>query len=178
MENGGRTVMSYKSADDPNPDPAARTNLFRALQTPRMECELLGIQHQGGPLNWQSGDYVVQRDAIGDPWLRGTGFIAGATVRGIVSREVDTIPGTATPASSCGHELTVFFHRENGGDGAGNADGVRYVTAAGVSVFAAGSLNFSWGLDDMPGNPAMEHGLVDNRLQRFMHNAFASMGAY
>ena len=37
MEAGGRTLMSYKSADDPNPDPAARTNLFRALQPPRLE---------------------------------------------------------------------------------------------------------------------------------------------
>jgi hypothetical protein len=178
MENGGRTVMSYKSGDDPNPDPSARTNLFRALQPPRLECDLLGIQHQGGPLNWLNGDYVVQADAIGDPWLRGTGLIAGDTVRGIVSREVDTIPGTASRSSSCGHELTVFFHRENGGDGAGNADAVRYTTALGSPVFAGGSLNFSWGLDDVPGDSHMTHGLVDPRLQRFTHNMFAAMGAF
>ena len=178
LENGGRTVMSYKSGDDPNPDPAARTNLFRALQSPRMECELLGIQHQGGPLNWQDGDYVVQPDAVGDPWLNGTGFAAGDVVHGVVSREVDTIPGTASRGSSCGHELTVFFHRENGGDGAGNADAVRYVTALGSSVFAAGSLNFSWGLDDFSSDSHMNHGLVDPRLQRFAHNMFAASGAY
>ena len=178
MEDGGRTVMSYKSADDPNPDPAARTNLFRALQPPRLECDLMGVQHQGGPLTWTDGDYVVQADATGDPWLRGTGLAAGDTVRGVVSREVDTIPGTASRGSSCGHELTVFFHRENGGDGAGNADAVRYTTAGGSTVFAAGSLNFSWGLDDLPGNPRMGHGLSDARLQRFVHNMFADMGAF
>jgi hypothetical protein len=178
LENGGRTVMSYKSGDDPNPDPQARTNLFRALSPPRMECDLVGIQHQGGPLNWPEGDYVAQADATGDPWLQGTGLVAGAAVRGIVSREVDTIPGTASRGSSCGHELTVFFHRENGGDGAGNADATRYTTTFGSAVFAAGSLNFAWGLDDMPGNSHMTHGLADPRLQRFTHNMFASMGAY
>jgi hypothetical protein len=178
MENGGRTVMSYKSSGDPNPDPSARTTLFRALQPPRLECDLMGVQHQGGPLNWSDGGYVVQPDGLGDPWLRGTGFRAGDTVPGIVSREVDTIPGTASRASSCGHELTVFFHRENGGDGAGNADAVRYTTPAGSTVFAAGSLNFGWGLDDMPGNSHMIHGLADARLQRFAHNMFAAMGAY
>lgn len=178
MEDGGRTVMSYKSADDPNPDAAARTDLFRALQPPRLECELMGVQHQGGPLTWTDGDYVVQADALGDPWLRGTGLKPGDAVQGIVSREVDTIPGTASRASSCGHELTVFLHRENGGDGAGNADAVRYTTASGASVFAAGSLNFSWGLDDAPDNSHMRHGLADPRLQRFVHNMFAAMGAY
>ena len=178
MQDGGRTIMSYKSAEDPNPDPWARTNLFRALSPPRVECALLGIQHQGGRLQWQDGDYAVQPDALADPWLKGTGFAAGMSVRGIVSREVDTIPGTQSRDSSCGHELTVFFHRENGGDSAGNADAVRYTTAAGSAVFAAGSLNFSWGLDDVPDDPGMQHGLVDARLQRFVDNMFASMGSY
>ena len=172
LENGGRTVMSYKSAADPNPDPSARTNLFRALDPPRYECALIGIQHQGGLLNWSDGDYTVQADAIGDPWLTGTGFTAGDVVHGVVSRESDTIPASQTRDSSCGNQLTVFFHRENGGDGAGNADAVRYTTPVGSSVFAAGSLNFAWGLDDAG------HGLADARLQRFMHNAFAAMGAY
>jgi hypothetical protein len=178
MENGGRTVMSYKSVEDPNPDPSARTSLFRALEPPRLECDLMGVQHQGGPLTWPDGDYVVQGGARGDPWLRGTGLNVGDSVRGIVSREVDTIPGTASEASSCGHELTVFFHRELGGDGAGNADAVRYTTALGSFVFAAGSLNFSWGLDDAADNNHMRHGLADDRLQRFAHNMFAAMGAY
>ena len=178
MEDGGRTVMSYKSGDDPNPDPAARTNLFRALQPPRLECDLMGVQHQGGPLNWPDGDYVVEGDAAGDPWLRGTGLRTGDVLRGIVSREVDTIPATSSRDASCGHELTVFFHRELGGDGSGNADAVRYTAPSGATVFAAGSLNFAWGLDDFPANGLMGHGLADPRLQRFAHNMFASMGAF
>lgn len=178
LQDGARTIMSYKSADDPNPDPAARTNLFRALQPPRLECGLVGIQHQGGPLNWPEGDYAVQHEALSDPWLRQTGFVGGDSVRGIVSREVDTIPGTQTRSSSCGHELTVFFHREKGGDGAGNADAVRYAALSGAKVFAAGSLNFSWGLDDFEANQHMTHGLTDVRLQRFAHNMFSDMGAY
>ncbi len=176
MENAGRTIMSYKSSDDPNPDPLARTTLFRAIG--REECRLLGIQHQGGLLDWAEGDYSMVSDALGDPWLRETGFQPGDVVRGVVSREADTIPGTFSPDASCGHQLTVFFHRENGGDGRGNADAVRYTTPQGSAVFAAGSLSFSWGLDDVPGCACMVHGLVDARLQRFTDNMFASMGAY
>jgi hypothetical protein len=177
MEDGGRTVMSYKSGADPNSDPWSRTDLFRALSPPRYECQLMGIQTQGGTQTWLDGDYAFQPDTLGDPWLRGTGFKAGDSVQGVVSREVDTIPGTMTRDASCGNELTVFFHRETGGEGNGNADAVRYVSPSTATVFAAGSLNFAWGLDDMADDPHMGHGLVDARLQRFVDNAFTAMGA-
>jgi hypothetical protein len=178
LEDGGRTVMSYKSAADPNPDRQSRTNLFRALEPPRYECALIGIQTQGGRQTWPEGDYVVEPEAAGDAWLHRTGFVPGDTIRGVVSRESDTIPGTLTRTSSCGHQLTVFFHREMGGEDFGNTDATRYVASSGATVFAAGSLQLAWGLDDVPGNWHMTHGLVDPRLQRFADNAFAAMGAY
>jgi hypothetical protein len=174
-EDGGRTIVSYKSRYDPEPDPALKTTMFRDLIPPRYECELLGIQSQGVALNWPPGDYVVQAGVIGDPWLAGTGFNAGDVVKGIVSVESDTIPGTQTADSSCGHQLTVFFHREMGGDQLGNADAVRYTAPSGAIVFASGSHTFAWGLDDYPPNPDETPGLVDPRLQRFMQNAIDAM---
>jgi hypothetical protein len=175
IEDAGRTIIAYKSMYDPNPDPALKTAMFRELIPPRYECELIGIQHQGVGLYWQPGDYTVRAAAVSDPWMRGTGFKPGSVVRGLVSIESDTIPGNQTAASSCGHPLTVFFHRERGGDKDGNADSTRYVAPSGAIVFAAGSHQFSWGLDDFAQVAGHTRPLVDPRLQRFMRNALDAM---
>ncbi len=170
-EDGGQTIVAYKSRNDPEPDPALKTTMFRDLEPPRYECELLGIQSQGVGLTWQPSDYAIVPATLSDPWLRGTGFHAGDTLRGIVSVESDTIPGNQSAADSCGHSLTVFFHHETGSDKSGNADAVRYTAASGARVFASGSHTFAWGLDDFAGNPDETHGLADPRLQRFALNA-------
>lgn len=173
-EDASRTIVAYKSMYDPNPVVAEKTAMFREIG--RLECGLIGIQHQAAsPLYWKPGDYTVPAAAIADPWLRRTGFLAGSVVRGIVSVESDTIPGNQTAASSCGHALTVFFHRENGGDKDGNADATRYTAPSGAMVFASGSHQFSWGLDDFAGVPGQTRGLVDPRLQQFMRNALDAM---
>ena len=175
MEDGGRTVMSYKSLYDPNPDPLGKTAMFRELTPPRYECELIGIQHQGVGLHWPPGDYSVVPSSLNDPWMRKTGFTATTSLRGLVSVETDTIPGSQTARSSCGHQLTVFFHRELGGDKDGNADSTRYTEPSGATVFASGSHQFSWGLDDFRSNPDQGHGYVSRPLQRFVWNAFNAM---
>jgi hypothetical protein len=175
-ENAHRTMVAYNSLYDPNPDPALKTAKFRELTPPRYECELLGIQHQGSGLGWPPGDYTVSAAALRDPWFRGTGFLPGAVVRGVVSVESDTIPGTQSAASSCSHRLTVFFHRELGGDQNGNADAVRYDATSGARVFSSGSHQFAWGLDGWTWSPAVTHCCVDQRLQRFVRNVFDDLG--
>ena len=157
---------------DPNPNPALRTAMFRELIPPRLECALIGVQHQGVGLHWPPGDYTVMQSAAASPWLAGTGLHPGDVLRGIVSTESDSIPGDQTAAASCGNKLTVLFHREHGGDKDGNADATVYTTPAGARVFASGSHQFSWALDDDPQNPDEGHGFDDVRVQRFMTNAF------
>jgi uncharacterized repeat protein (TIGR01451 family) len=166
-EDGGRTLAVYKSGDDPLAGADAKTGLFRALGRP--ECGLIGIQHQGGRLNWPAGDYTVVASALGHPWFAGTGFEAGSVVRGVVGVETDTIPSWDGGAS-CGHALTVLFHHEAGGDTLGNADATVYTAPSGARVFAAGSKRFVWGLADPPPGSGRTHGLVDPRLQRFARN--------
>jgi N,N-dimethylformamidase beta subunit-like, C-terminal len=171
-EDDYRTIVGYKSAAwDPETDPQLETVLFRELVPGRAECALIGIQHMGGPLNWTTdGDYTATDATASDPWFRGTGYVAGNLVRGVVSREVDTIPGTQSADNSCGNHLTVLFHREYGGPYNGNADAIRYTASSGAKVFASGSHQFSWGLADVPELDRMRHGLVDPRLQRFVHD--------
>jgi hypothetical protein len=174
--NGGRSIVGYKSNADPIADPALKTILFRALTPPRYECELIGVQHQGGLLNWNAADYAVNASALGDPWFAGTGFTAGAVLSQLVSKERDTIPSSQSAASSCGHALTVFFSYDAGGDTLGNATAARYVAPSGARVFATGSLIFSWALDSFrpPRNPESP-AQVDPRVQQFVRNMLADM---
>jgi hypothetical protein len=117
----------------------------------------------------------VPSAVLADPWMRNTGFLAGEVIPGVVSVESDTIPGDQSAASSCGHGLTVFFHRENGGDKDGNADATRYTAPSGAMVFASGSHQFSWGLDDFSDVPGQTRPFVDPKLQVFMRNALDAM---
>jgi hypothetical protein len=177
MEDDGRSMLAWKSSDDPNPDPLGKTTLFRELVPPRYECALIGVQHQGGRMLWDAGDYTVAPDAAGDPWLAGTGLRAGDVLRGLVSVESDTVPASQTSWSSCGNELTVFFRRDLGGDSRGDAVASRYSAPSGAVVFASGSLQFAWALDDFADDPEEGHGCADVRVQRFVQNALISMGA-
>jgi hypothetical protein len=93
----------------------------------------------------------------------------------VVSVESDSIPGDQTAASSCGNHLTVLFHREHGGDKDGNADSTVYSAPSGARVFASGSHQFSWGLDDFSDVPGQTRGFVDPKLQQFMRNALDAM---
>jgi hypothetical protein len=104
--------------------------------------------------------------------MQHTGFAAGDVVKGVVSVESDTIPGNQNADDSCGNRLTVFFHCEHGGDKDGNADSTMYTAPSGARVFASGSHQFSWGLDDFAADPAEGHGYADVRLARFMRNVF------
>ena len=167
LEDDFQTMVSYKNAlNDPEPDPALKTVLYRELDRP--ECVLIGVQHQGGKLDWPNdGDYVVDPGASSNPWIRQAGLNSGDVIRGIVSREVDTLPSWRPRAEGCGNNPTVLFHRELGGDTSGNADSTVYVAKSGARVFAAGSHQFVWGLEDVS-EIEMGHGRVDERLRRFV----------
>ncbi len=167
-EDDRRTIVGYKSAADPNPDPALKTMLFRALVPPRYECALLGVAHIGG---LGQADYTVTAAGAADPWLQGTGLAAGATLTNLVGREYDRVPGPYIPTECQIPGLTVLFHHDAP---PGPADAVRYTAPSGARVFASGSLQFGWGLDDS-GNG--DHGAAhaDPRVQQFMRNALSDL---
>ena len=157
-EDDRRTIVEYRNAGpDPNPDPALKTVLFRELQPPRPECQLLGVQGIVEPGNQSIGvrDLAANAAALGDPWFARTGFTATTVLPQLVGYEWDLVtPGCATPP------LTSLFHVS----GTPSYDGVRYTAPSGARVFSAGTLRFSWGLDETTG-----HGSPP--LQQFMRNA-------
>jgi hypothetical protein len=166
FEDGERTMVEYRwRAEDPEPDRALKTELFRNLAPARPECLLWGVQYQDGlGLPNQSRDYTLTRECDAHPWLEGTGFEHPATLKGLVGYEWDGLQKGLEPA-----DATVFFHYDNE---LSNADALVHRAPSGAQVFAAGSLQFSWGLDDW-GWP--EH--ADERLQRFMRNALLDLTA-
>ena len=164
FEDDGRTMVEYRrSVADPEPDAALKTQRFRDLDPPRPECLLWGVQYQDGIAKpSEPRDYNLAESCLGDPWLEGTGFEHPATLEGLVGYEWDALQAGLEPTGA-----TVFFHHEGEPS---NADAVRHRTAAGGIAFAAGSLQFSWGLDDWA-----QPGSADPRLQRFMRNALDEM---
>lgn len=167
FEDGERSMVEYRrAAADPEPDPARKTVLFRELVPPRPECLLWGVQYQDGmtPPRQPPRDYELTESCLGDPWLEGTGFEHPARLEGLVGYEWDALQRGLEPAGA-----TVFFHYENE---LSNADVVRHRMPAGGISFAAGSLQFSWGLDDWA-----HPGAADPRLQRFMKNGLDEMTA-
>jgi len=166
-EDGGRTIVGYKSDADPVRDPALQTVLFRALRPPRYECALEGVMHMGS-IEYPGtppADYSVNPAALSDPWMDGTGFAAPSVLPGLVGPEWDQVVDPHKAWSCWFPNLTVFFHHEGP---PGNADAVRYVAKSGAMVFSSGSLGFQWGLDTFPGSAATT---ADPRLQRFLLNA-------
>jgi hypothetical protein len=96
--------------------------------------------------------------------MRGAGFEHPAELHGLVGYEWDALQEGLEPV-----DATVFFHYDNE---LSNADALAHRAASGAIVFAAGSLQFSWGLDDWG-----QEGHADERLQRFMRNALRELTA-
>jgi len=168
FEDAERTIVEYRwRAADPEPDRARKTEMFRNLDPPRPECALWGVQYQEGltPNGLPPRHYELVGDALEHPWMQDTGFAAPATLEGLVGYEWDAIQAGLEPA-----EATVFFHYDN--SELSHADALVHRTPSGSLVFAAGSLQFSWGLDDWD-----HDGHADGRLQRFMRNALADLTA-
>jgi hypothetical protein len=164
-EDARRTLVVYKDATlDPVPAPARKTIQFRNLDPPRPECELVGVQN-----TWagESENYTVVDSSLRDPWFKGTGFTRGAMLKGLVGYEWDAaLPGCPS------EPLTVFFHYQGPSGVISNGDCTRYTAPSGARVFAAGSLQFSWGLDTFS---APAGSTPDPRLQRFVRNAIADL---
>jgi SAM-dependent methyltransferase len=166
LEDGERTMVEYReAARDPEPDPAAKTVRFRDLVPARPEAALFGVQYQDGMTapRQPPRDYAVVPEGAAHPWMSGTGLLPSATLSDLVGYEWDAlVPGLEPP----GH--TVFFHYSC--PELSDAHAVGHLNPSGALVFAAGSLQFAWGLDDWA-----REGHSEPRLQRFMDNVLAAM---
>jgi N,N-dimethylformamidase beta subunit-like protein len=146
---GRRTIVEWR---DPAADPAHKRLLdngfFRTFGEP--ECKLMGVEHE----------WAAQRDLTapptpytvvgprGDPWLAGTGLAPGDVIPGVVGYEWDSlIRGCFT-----GQVVPLMTTLLKGSDGVTHsADMVRATAPSGGRVFAMGTMELAWALDDLGG---------------------------
>jgi hypothetical protein len=187
-----RDLVEYRSASaDPFPDPRQKTIRWRDAPVSRPECALVGVQWQGADETSDPGlhDYRVVTKSLSDPWFAETGFKQGSVVRGAVGYEWDSV------APECAGKTppeTVLFHYEGHPtpEPAGvykstfhstNADAVRYQSASGAIVFAAGSIDFADALSGSADGSPVAPGVIDPnhpldpRFQHFMRNVIADL---
>lgn len=187
-----RTLYQFRSASlDPTAHPALETVRWRDAPVSRQECELIGVQWQGGHPSTDPGvhAYVVAKGALSHPWFSGTGFRAGDRVRGAVGYEWDAI---APECARTNGRLRVLFHyagrRTPQREGvytstfhSTNADLVTYRAPSGATVLAVGSIDFGWTLTGSADGGKVGPGVTraetppDRRMQRLVRNAFDAL---
>lgn len=161
-----RWMTSYKEQADNDPvkEPHLKTNQWRLIGYP--EDALLGVRFNDG---YPKGDIVV-RDA--SHWMfRGTGLHNGDRLRGLLGFESDAVYFSGP------RNLERLASSPLEGVAGKYSDMTLYRAPKGALVFAVGSMQWSWGLDDFRfrGNPRHIESLEDPRVAKITENLFAEM---
>jgi hypothetical protein len=141
-----RTVVAYKDLANLDPldndgDPTNNyliTTKWRDAPVNRSEDSMIGVMYETDPVDV---DLVITNAAH---WVcAGTGLQNGDHLQGLVGYEVDHI-STNSPVGIQGIAHSPYIY-----SGATRyADMTVYTAASGATVFATGSMQWSWGLDD------------------------------
>jgi hypothetical protein len=162
-----RIMVAYKDADKDPFKSRLATIKWRSPPVSRAEDLLVGVRYVLDPVD---GDMIVS-DA--SHWVfRNTGLRDGSRLAGLLGYEVDGVSGER-PATT---EILAASPAVNLLDPAQTATSnmTIYRSTAGSLVFATGSMQWSWGLDDFNApalrtprmNPAAEQ-ITRNVLERF-----------
>lgn len=144
-----RTIVAYKEAamfEDPvvtDGDPLndhLATGLWRGVPVNRPEEALIGVMFVAQPVD---GDIVIDNPTH---WVFAhTGLQRGDKLPGLLGYEVDRMFGSAPPGTArLAH--SPFVATDDGETGF--SDMTVYTAESGATVFATGSIQWSWGLDD------------------------------
>jgi hypothetical protein len=164
---GRRTIVEWRNhAIDPVHNRRLDNGFFTTFGEP--ECKLMGVEHQWAAqraLSAPPTPYTVV-GARTDPWLAAAGLTPGDVIPGVVGYEWDSfVPGCFT-----GHVVQLMTARLAGSDGVVHtADMVRATAPSGGRVFAMGTMELAWTLDDRKGHPA------DPRVVAFVEAAIRDL---
>lgn len=169
-----RTIVAYKEAGmDPyalDHDPANDhliTVRWREPPLNRPEESLIGVMLIGNPVD---ADLVIVDETH---WvLSGTGLRIGERIPGLLGYEVDRLFGHA-PAG-----IDVIAHSPFPYEGAtAYADMTAYTWPSGAVVFACGTIQWSWALDDF-NVPALRPSRLHPAAQRMTQNVLARLAGH
>ncbi len=149
-----RVQVGYKESATfdaaPGPDPqwnvnnSVVTTRWRQAPVNRPENGLIGVMYEDQVQ--QNYSYVVQNASN---WIyAGTGFVNGTRISGIVGYEYDKVwnNGASPPGLTILSSSPVVGCCE--GSGASTANSTLYTAPSGAQVFGAGTIQWSWGLDN------------------------------
>jgi uncharacterized membrane protein len=165
-----RVMVCYRTATlDPVPDTSTKTVAWRDAPLNRPEQTLVGVQFTN-QLRWnpQTNGYVPYVVTNSGNWVyAGTGFKDGDNVPGIVGYEADRSfsqypPPTAVTGSYTLLSHSPFVSTSNTSDYANSSI---YQAPSGAWVFGAGTISWSWALDNFNGG-----NVVDPRIQQTTAN--------
>jgi hypothetical protein len=163
-----RTLIEWRNPHaDPIHDPRYATGFFRAFGEP--ECQLMAVEYQEfaqRPLTAPPTAYTVSGRAD-DPWLSAAGLKPGDVIDGVMGYEWDSL----TPGCFRGKVVSLMHAVYPGSDGVDrSADLVRATADSGARVFAMGTMELAWVLDNRLGL-----GSPDPRVQAFIRAALADL---
>jgi hypothetical protein len=165
-----RTIVGYKehAAEDPlsgTDDDYRVTTQWRLPPVNRPEEALVGAGYEEYDID---GDIVIADPAS---WVvSGTGLAQGDHLKGLLGYEVNGL-GPASPPGTA-----VIAHSPwSAPGGSGVSDMTVYTAPSGATVFATGSIQWSWGLDDYaaPGGSSR----VSPAAQQITRNVLTRLGA-
>ena len=159
-----RYVVALDAARDPlGAEHPRATDKWRSAPANRPEEQLVGVMYAGDPVD---GDIVV---AAPEHWVfADTGLTAGAVLPGLLGYEVDCVHGHA-PAATQQILAASPWQALNNPELRGVAHMTCYTSASGATVFAAGSIQWAWGLDDFNA-PALRAARLHSGAQQMTHN--------
>ncbi|MBI1891013.1 MAG: RICIN domain-containing protein [Burkholderiales bacterium] len=138
LNKKNRIMICYRGGGDPVGDNNLTTDQFRWLGRP--EASLIGNQYVKDPI---MGDVTITNAAH---WLfAGSGLWDGAVINGALGYEINAYVPGVSPA-----QTRILAHSLSGGYA---SDMTFYVDASSAQVFATGTMQWSWALDDyIPNN--------------------------
>jgi hypothetical protein len=141
------------------------TDQWRSASVDRPEEQLIGVMYAGDPVD---GDIVVSNASH---WVfDGTGLANGARLRGLLGYEVDAVQGRGPQ----GVEILAAspWTALNDPQKQGVAHMTLHEAGSGALVFAAGSMQWAWGLDDF-NVPGLRSSRSSSAAQQVTRNLIA-----
>ncbi len=167
-----RIMVCYKKASrDPRAaeDPRQATDKWRSVAVDRPEEALIGVMYAGDPVD---ADIVAK--ATGHWIFDGTGLVPGDRIAGLLGYEVDCIHQTDVGQRTILAESPWVAINDDTRHGIAHM--TLYTAPSGALVFAAGTIQWAWGLDDynVPVLRTSRLNPVAQRMTRNLLDGFAS----
>jgi hypothetical protein len=165
-----RTIISYKD-DAPKRDPYALDGLgnrhlltvrWRDQPVDRPEESLIGVMYDGNPVD---ADIIITQP---DHWtMDGTGLREGDRLPRLLGYEADRAFGNAPPGTTVVAQSPYQFEGQPH-----VAHMTAYSLSNGATVFAAGTIQWSWGLDNFNA-PELRVSSLNPTAQQITRNVLA-----